>query len=97
MSFGRNPSNETVRNYEHPVQQKYSSRHSNTEPADYYMNIPQHQSNSVASSAYVPREEYDRLHDLYLQAMDQLAQLQEEVEQQARLIQVDNFLSYTLH
>ena len=39
------------------------------------------QQNIAPTSAYVPREEYERLHEMY-------SQLQYEFEHQARLIQV---------
>ena len=79
------------RNYDNDdSQQRYSTRHPHAE-AEYYRNDG---AQSSRNQEYVAREEYERLQEMYLQVMDQQNQLQIEVEQQARLIQVSTMDLY---
>ena len=79
-AFGKKPTQDMYRNYDNQdSQQSYSTRHPHAE-AEYFRNDD--------AREYVAREEYERLQEMYLQVIDQQNQLQIEVEQQARLIQV---------
>ena len=68
--------------YHDDSSKKFQNRISND---DVQYQMSSHLQNNPA---YVPREEYEKLYDMYLHLMDQQNQLQDELEQQAQLIQV---------